>query len=133
MQIEINTNNSKKVTKLLSKFLSMASESEYNYLNKGKIVLGENENSGYIYLYLENNPSLSLCLNDYNEICIVYSSGLDGLEFISYDIPSNIDKLETKLSKAYEMKYDIRGNDYKDSDKTDAFIEAMEQKGWAVL
>ena len=133
MQIEINTNNSKKVTKLLSKFLDMAGKSEYNYLNKDKIVIGENQNSGFIYLYLENNPSLSLCLDDSNEFCIVYSSGLDGLEFISFEIPSNIDKLETKLNRAYNIEDDIRGDDYNDSDKTDAFINAMEEKGWALI
>ena len=133
MQIEINTNNSKKVTKLLSKFLDMAGKSEYNYLNKDKIVIGENQNSGFIYLYLENNPSLSLCLDDSNEFCIVYSSGLDGLEFINFKIPSNLDKLETKLNRAYNLEDGIRGNDYNDSDKTDSFINAMEEKGWELL
>ena len=133
MQIEIKNTNSKKVTKLLSKFLEMNENGIYDYLSNDKIFIGYNSNSGFSYLYLENNPSLSICLNNYNEICVVYSSGLDGLEFISYDIPSNIDKLEMKLNKAYEMEDDIRGDDYNDSDKTDAFIEAMEQKGWSIL
>lgn len=133
MQIEIKNTNSKKVTKLLSKFLEMNDNGIYDYLSNDKIFIGYNSNSGFSYLYLENNPHLSLCLNDYNEICIVYSSGLDGLEFINYDIPSNIDKLEMKLNKAYELEEEIRGDNYNDSDKTDAFIEAMEQKGWAIL
>ena len=105
----------------------------YDYLNKDKIVIGENQNSGFIYLYLENNPSLCLCLNMSNELCIVYSSGLDGLEFISFDIPSNIDKLGTKLNRAYNLEDDIRGDNYNDSDKTDAFISAMEEKGWDLI
>ena len=133
MQIEINTNNSKKVTKLLSKFLEMNENGIYDYLEKDKIYIGYNSNSGFTYLYLENNPSLSLCLNDSNEFCIIYSSGLDGLEFISFEIPSNINKLETKLNKAYNLEDAIRGNDYNDSDKTDAFIAAMEEKGWELL
>ena len=133
MQIEIKNSNSKKVTKLLLKFLEMNDNGIYDYLSNDKIFIGYNSNSGFSYLYLENNPSLSLCLKDYNEICIIYSSGLDGLEFISFDIPSNIDKLEMKLNKAYAMEDDIRGDDYKDTNKTDAFIEAMEQKGWEIL
>ena len=133
MQIEINTNNSKKVTKLLSKFLEMNENGIYDYLEKDKIYIGYNSNSGFTYLYLENNPSLCLCLNDSNEFCIVYSSGLDGLEFINFEIPSNIDKLETKLNKVYNLEDDIRGDDYNDSDKTDAFISVMEEKGWDLI
>ena len=37
MQIEINTNNSKKVTKLLSKFLDMNEKGIYDYIEKDKI------------------------------------------------------------------------------------------------
>ena len=133
MQIEINTNNSTKVTKLLSKFLEMNENGIYDYLEKDKIYIGYNSNSGFTYIYLENNPSLSLCLNDSNEFCIVYSSGLDGLEFINFEIPSNIDKLETKLNRAYNIEDDIRGDDYNDSDKTDAFIEKEKKKGWELL
>ena len=133
MQIEIKNATSKKASKLLSKFLEMNENGIYDYLANDKIYIGYNSNSGFTYLYLENNPSLSLCLNDYNELCIVYSSGLDGLEFISYEIPSNIDKLEMKLNKAYALEDDIREDDYKDNDKTDLFIEAMEAKGWALI
>ena len=133
MEITIKNANSKKASKLLTKFLEMNENGIYDYLANDKIFIGYNSNSGFTYLYLENNPSLSLCLNDYNELCIVYSSGLDGLEFISYDIPSNIDKLETKLNKAYELEDDIRGDDYNDSDKTDAFISAMKEKGWDLI
>ena len=133
MQIEINTNNSKKVTKLLSKFLDMNENSIYDYLEKDKIYVGYNSNSGFTYIYLENNPSLSLCLNDSNEFCIVYSSGLDGLEFISFEIPSNIDKLETNLNRVYNLEDDIRGDDYNNENLTEAFIDAMGEKGWEVL
>ena len=133
MQIEININNSKKVTKLLSKFLEMNENGIYDYLEKDKIYIGYNSNSGFTYIYLEKNPSLSLSLNDSNEFCIIYSSGLDGLEFINFEIPSNIDKLETKLNRAYNLEDDIRGDNYNDSDKTDVFISAMEEKGWEVL
>lgn len=130
MQIKINTNNSKKVTKILSKFLDMAGKSNYNYLNKDKIVVGENQNSGFIYLYLENNPSLSLCLNMSSDLCIVYSSGLDGLEFIKYSIPTNLDKLEEVLNKAYNLEEDIRGDNYNNEDLTDKFIQAMLKNKW---
>ena len=37
MQIEITTNNSKKVTKLLSKFLEMNENGIYDYFEKDKI------------------------------------------------------------------------------------------------
>lgn len=133
MEITIKNATSKKASKLLTKFLEMNENGIYDYLAKDKIFIGYNSNSGFTYLYLENTPHLSLCLNDYNELCIVYSSGLDGLEFISYEIPSNIDKLETKLNKAYELEDDIRGDNYNDTDKTDAFIETMEAKGWDII
>ena len=133
MQIEINTNNSKKVTKLLSKFLDMAGKSEYNYLNKDKIVIGENQNSGYVYLYLESSPSLSLCLNKSYDLCIIYQSGLDGIEFIKYTIPKSLDKLEEVLNKAYNIEEDIRGDNYNNEDLTDKFIQVMLKNKWEEL
>ena len=133
MQIEINTNNSKKVTKLLSKFLDMAGKSKFNYLNKDNIIIGENPNSGYIFLYLEINPSLCLCLNKSSDLCIIYQSGLDGIEFIKYTIPKNLDKLEEVLNKAYNLEEDIRDGNYNDSDKTDAFIKVMLKNKWEEL
>ena len=133
MQIEINTNNSKKVTKLLSKFLEMNDNGIYDYFEKDKIYIGYNSNSGFTYIYLESSPNLSLCLNDSKEFCTVYSSGLDGLEFISFEIPSNIDKLEIKLNRAYNLEDGIRGDDYNNENLTEAFINAMEEKGWALI
>lgn len=133
MKIEIKNTNTKKASKLISKFLEMNENSVYDYLENDNIFVGYNSNSGFSYIYLENNPHISLCLNDYNELCIVYSSYNDGLEFINYDIPSNIDKLESILNKAYDIENDIREDDYKDADKTDLFIETMEQKGWALI
>ena len=130
MQIEINTNNSKKVTKLLSKFLDMAGKSEYNYLNKDTIVIGENQNSGYIYLYLESSPSLSLCLNMSYDLCIIYQSGLDGIEFIKYTIPKSLDKLEEVTSKAYNLEEDIRDGDYNNEELKEKFIQAMLKNKW---
>ena len=35
--------------------------------------------------------------------------------------------------KQENLEDDIRGDDYNDSDKTDAFINAMEEKGWALI
>ena len=133
MQIEINTNNSKKVTKLLSKFLDMAGKSEYDYLNKDKIYIGENQSSGYIYLYLESSPSLSLCLNMSSDLCIIYSSGLDGIEFIKYTIPKNLDKLEAVISKASNLEDDIRDGNYDNEDLKDKFIQAMIKNKWEEL
>ena len=133
MQIEINVNNSKKVTKLLSKFLNMAGNSEYNYLNKDKIVIGENQNSGYIYLYLENSPSLSLCLNISSDLCIIYQSGLDGLEFIKYTIPKSLDKLEEVINRAYNLEDDIRDGNYNNEDLKEKFIKAMLKNKWEEL
>ena len=130
MQIEINTNNSKKVTKLLSKFLDMAGKSEYDYLNNDKIYIGEKQSSGYIYLYLESSPSLSLCLNMSSDLCIIYSSNLDGLEFIKYTIPKNLDKLEEVLNKAYDFEEGIRGDNYNNEDLTDKFIQVMLKNKW---
>ena len=133
MQIEINTNNSKKVTKLLSKFLDMAGKSEYNYLNKDTIFIGENQNSGFTYIYLESSPSLSLCLNDSNEFCIIYSSGLDGLEFIKYTIPTSLDKLEDVMNKAYNLEDDIRDGNYNNEELTNKFVRAMLKNKWEKL
>ena len=133
MQIEINTNNSKKVTKLLSKFLDMNENGIYDYLNKDKIVIGENQNSGFIYLYLEDNPSLSICLNMSNDLCIIYQSGLDGIEFIKYTIPKSLDKLEEVTSKAYNLEDDIRDGNYNNEALKDKFVQAMLKNKWEEL
>ena len=55
------------------------------------------------------------------------------LIFFIKTVLKDIKELETKLNKAYELEDDIRGDNYKDNDKTDLFIEAMEQKGWALI
>lgn len=133
MQIEINTNNSNKVTKLLSKFLDMANKSDYDYLNKENIIIGENKNSGYVYLYLESSPHLSLCLDNSNSLCYIYSSGLDGIEFIKYTIPKSLDKLEEIMNKAYTLEDDIRGDDYNNEDLKEKFIKAMIKNNWQEL
>ena len=133
MQIEINTNNSKKVTKLLSKFLEMNENGIYDYLEKDKIYIGYNSNSGFTYLYLENNPSLSLCLDMSYDLCIIYSSGLDGIEFIKYTIPKSLDKLDEVLNKAYNLEDDIRGDNYNNKDLTNKFIKVMLKNKWEEL
>ena len=82
MQISINNTNTKKATKLISKFLELDYKSGNNYLNNDNIVVGYNSNSGYSYIYLESSPHISLCLSDFNDkIEIIYSSSLDGIEF----------------------------------------------------
>lgn len=133
MQIEIKNATSKKTSKLLTKFLEMNENGIYDYLANDKIIIWYNPNSGFTYLYLENNPHLNLCLNASNELCIVYSSSSEFIEFINFDIPSNIDKLEDISNKAYTLESNIIGDNYKDKDKIDAFIDAMEQNGWTLL
>lgn len=133
MKIEINTTNTKKATKLLTKFLNMNEKSDYNYLDNDTLFIGYNDNSGFSYIYLENNPSLSLCLDNSNDLCIVYSSGLDGIEFIKYTIPSTLDKLETLLNGAYTLEDDIRGDDYKNYETREKFINSMIKKKWDEL
>ena len=125
MKIEIKTSDSKKATKLLTKFLAMNEKSEYNYLDGDSIIIGYNNNSGFTYLYLENNPSLSLCLDSYGDLCIIYSSSLDGLEFIKYNIPSSLDKLEKLLYSTYDLEDKIRGDNYNDEDLKEKFINKM--------
>lgn len=133
MQITINKTNSKKASKLISKFIDMNEKSNYNYLEKDTLNVGYNNNSGFTYIYSENNPSLCLCLGDSNEFCIVYSSSLDGIEFIKYTIPSSLEKLETLLNKAYTLEDDIRGDDYNDDTKREKFINKMIKVKWMEL
>ena len=133
MKIEINNNDTKKVTKLLNKFLVMNDKSDYNYLENDSITIGYNQKSGFSYLYLENSPSISICLDDSSSFCIIYSSSLDGIEFIKYTIPSNIDKLETLLNNAYDLENSTRGDNYNDEDLKEKFINKMIKKGWQEL
>lgn len=133
MKIEIKHTDSKKASKLLNKFLTMNEKSEYNYLEKDSLYIGYNSNSGFSYIYLENYPAISLCLDNNNDFCIGYSSSLDGLEFIKYNIPSNLDKLETLLNKAYTLEDEIRGDNYNDWDLSEKFINKMITKKWQEL
>jgi hypothetical protein len=133
MQIEIKNVTSKKASKLITKFLEMNANGIYDYLVNDKIYVEYNNTSGFSYIYLENNPHLNLCLNASNELCIAYSCSSVFIEFISFNIPSNIDKLENITNIAYTLESNIIGDDYKDNNKIDAFIDAMEAKGWTLL
>ena len=133
MRIEINTTDTKKATKLLTKFLNMNEKSDYNYLDDDSLIIGYNSNSGFSYIYLENNPSVSLCLDDSNDFCIIYNSSLDGIEFIKYTVPSTLDKLETLLNNAYTLEYDIRGDNYENEETKEKFINIMIKKNWNEL
>lgn len=133
MQIEINKNvDTRKATKLLTKFFNMNDNSEYNYLAEDKIFIGYNDNSGFTYAYLGDSPSINIILDDENKFCYIYSSGLDGLEFIKYNNFNNITKLENVLSVAYGLD-DKREDDYDDEVKKDKFIKAMNKKGWELI
>ena len=87
MQIEIKSNDTKAVQTLIIKILELNNKSinTYDYLANDTLYIGLNENSGFNYIYLESTPSISLCTDSDGELCIVYSSGLDGIEFIKYD------------------------------------------------
>ena len=137
MKIEIKNTNTKNASTLITKFLELNDSCSYDYFDKDNIFVGYNNDSGYSYIYLENNPSVSLCLSDFKkEIEIIYSSGLDGLEFvITLDDSgvSNLEELETLLNNAYCLEDEIRGDNYEDDELKDSFIEAMESKNWELL
>jgi len=135
MKIEINNNNTEVVTLLLTTFLNMNKESNYNYIANDNLQIGYNENSGFSYIYLENLPHISLCTTCGDDLCVVYSSGLDGIEFVRYDLEEikSLDMLEDVLSVAYNLDEDIRENDYKNEGLNDQFIEAMLEAGWEQL
>ena len=137
MKIEIKNTNTKTASTLISKFLELNNSCSYDYLEKDTIYVGYNNNSGYSYIYLKNNPSVSLCLSDFKkDIEIIYSSGLDGLEFIKSledSEVSNLEELEALLNDAYCLEDETRGDDYRDDKLKDSFIEAMESKNWELL
>ena len=135
MKIEIKNTNNKAVQKLISKMLDLNSNSSLDYFKEDTLVIGYNENSGFSYIYLENDPSISLVTDTDDDLCVVYSSGLDGIEFIRYDIESitSLNILEETMNKAYDLEDKIRNDDYEDDTKKDAFIEAMLNNGWGEL
>ena len=135
MKIEIKSNDSKAIQMLISKMIELNSIEPWDYLENNNLYIGYNENSGFNYIYLENDPSLCLCTDFHGHLCTVYSSGLDGLEFIRYNIDniSSLSDLENLMYKAYNLEDTIRGDEYKDSIKTDKFIEAMINSGWEEL
>ena len=135
MKIEIKNTNNKAVQKLISKMLDLNSNSSIDYFENDTLVIGHNENSDFSYIYLENDPSVSLATDTDNDLCIVYSSSLDGIEFIRYDIESvtSLSNLEDIIHKAYNLEDDIREDDYEDNTKKESFIEAMIENGWDEL
>lgn len=135
MKIEIKNKNSKAVSKLLVKFLELNNNGDYDYLSKDTLFIGYNENSGFSYIYLESCPSISLCLDNNDEMCIIYSSGLDGIEFIRYALDNikNLSKLEDLMNNIYSLEDEIRGNDYKNESLKDDFIEKMVSMKWHEL
>lgn len=137
MKIEINNSNTEVVTTLISKFLELNSNSNsnFNYLNNDNIVVGYNENSGFSYIYLENEPHISLVSDYHDTLCLVYSSGLDGIEFIKYDLDNinSLEDLETEMNKAYTLEDDIRGDDYDNADLIEKFSNEMYNNGWMDL
>lgn len=137
MKIEIKNTNTKNASTLITKFLELNDSCSYDYFDKDNINVGYNNNSGYSYIYLENNPSISLCLSDFKkDIEIIYSSSLDGLEFVmtlDNSNVSNLEDLETLLNDAYSLDDEIRGDNYNDDDLKDSFIEEMKSKNWELL
>ena len=137
MKIEIKSNDTKAVQTLIIKILELNNKSinTYDYLANDTLYIGLNENSGFNYIYLESTPSISLCTNNNGELCIVYSSGLDGIEFIKYNLDNitSLTDLEDVINNAYTLEDSIRDDDYQDTIKTDKFIEAMNANGWDEL
>lgn len=135
MRIEINNNDTKTVRKLIKKILELNDNGDYDYLDNDILYLGFNETSGFSYIYLDSSPSISLCVDNCNKICIVYNSGLDGIEFVKYNLDDidNLSILEDTMNDCYDLEGKIRGNDYEDSNKKDKFIEEMISKGWDEL
>lgn len=133
MKIEIN-NNTKAVSLLITKFLELNDKSEYNYLDNDTLFVGYNSDSGFSYIALENDPSLCLCLDYSGNLCIVYSSTLDGLEFIKYDFNNinSLSDLENLISEAYQID-EKREDNYKDNELKEAFISEMIENGWDEL
>lgn len=143
MKIEINKIDSRDASKLLRKFLEMNEKSikknkdngeawDGDYIKDDSLIIGTDARTLIAYIYLESSTSLSLCLTaDSKEFMIVYSSGLDGIEY-ERDLEGikTLEDLEEILSKAYDLEDEIRGGDYNDDDKTDKWDEAMLEAGW---
>lgn len=131
MKIEINNNNTEVITTLISKFLELNSNSSFNYLDNDSIHVGFNENSGFSYIYLENQPHISLVSDFHNELCLVFSSGLDGREFILYDLDNinSLEDVETVMNKAYDLDC-IREDDYNNESLIEEFENAMYKLNW---
>lgn len=131
MKIEISTENTERATKLLGKFIELNNNSDYNYFDKDSIYIGENNISGYAYIYLESSPSISICLEPYyNDFEVIYSSGLDGIEF-KRDLDYNsMEELENGVYSAYNFEDEIRGDDYEDKKTKEEFIKKMISEGW---
>lgn len=143
MNIEINKTDSRDASKLLGKFLKMNEKSikknkdngeawDGDYIKDDSLIIGTSERTLIVCIYLESNPSLSLCLTANNkEFMIVYSSGLDGLEY-ERDIKGikTLGDLENVISEAYDLEEEIRGDDYNDEEKTEKWDTAMLEAGW---
>ena len=132
MTIEIKNTNNKAVQKLISKMLDLNSNSSLDYFEDTTLVIGYNENSDFSYIYSENDPSLSLVTDADDDLCVVYSSGLDGTEFIRYNIENitSLNELEETMYKAYNLEDKIRNDDYEDNTKKEAFTKTMIENGW---
>ena len=132
MNITIQDNiNDIRTLKILTKFLNM---NDNNFLDKENLVIGENNSSGFVYIYIEDNPSISICLNMQDDFIIVYNSGLDGLEFFSsLDNIETLAQLESKINEIYELENNTRGDDYEDNIKTKLFIKEVEKIGWDLI
>ena len=135
MRIEIEHTNTKIVGKLICKMIKMNEKSDYNYFENDTLYVGFNATSGFSYIYLESSPSISLALDGDDKLCIIYSSLLDGLEFIRYDVNKikSLSKLEDIMRIAYELEYDIRDDDYDDAKSKVKFIKEMTSIGWEKL
>jgi len=133
MKIEIaNNTQGTRVQRLISKFLDMNNNSKYNYLEDETIYVAFNENSGYSYIGIENNPSLSICLDYNDKFCIVWSSCLDGIEFIRDLDLDSLDKLDTEIQKLYELD-EKREDDYNNDELKEKLEEQALKLGWNTL
>ena len=123
--------NEKRASKLIVKFLGMSEEAEFDYLSGDTLHVGENPNSGYAYIYLEGQPSLSICLNLSDEFEIVYGSSLDGMEFFN-DLEGidSLSKLESVMNEVYNIEEQERGDNYSNYALNEAFVDAVVALGW---
>lgn len=135
MKIEIKNENVEVVTSLLTKFLELNNNGDFNYLNNDSIFIGYNLNSGFSYIYLENAPHISLVMDTSKDLCLIYSSSLDGIEFIKYNLDNikSLEDLEEELNKAYVLEEEIRDGDYNNETLTDKFCEVMYTNNWMDL